>query len=335
MANVNNYIAAGRSAVRKNLKARQALADNKTDYGALGEQGIKAIRDQKIAVIRSNALVATKVQNAMTQVRGAEITDDRDNFISNSMSQARKAGMLAGGAALLGVGAMQMNKNDEPDGMLAKYQELIGKNSGLLSEADQKIEEARAKLNRFTDNPTSKDTGTPSTKQTGNTTTTEEPTSSNYSLTGNKKFLADRIAGPESGLWGYDAFNQGGAAGGTQVLGKSGSHKKHFGKALTSMTIGEVLQRQSGYNDKSISDEQWRANGGLHAVGRYQFIGPTLKDEVTRMGLSMDTPFNQKTQDDIFFSHAKRVGNISPWIGPSNKYSAAERQELNNIIQGL
>ncbi len=334
MANVNNYIAAGRASVSKNLKARAALSENKTDFGALGQEAIKAERDKKIAVIQANAKVASAAQNAMTEVEGANIIVERDKSIAASKRSARKAGMLAGGAAMLGVGAMQMNKKDEPDSMLAEYQELIGKNDGRLSEADQKIKDAKAKLDSFNDKSEPSSSTTSSTKQTGNTDG-DVTTSSNYLLTGNKKFLADRIAGPESGSWGYDAFNQGGAAGGTQVLGKSGSHKKHFGKALTSMTIGEVLQRQSGYDNKSISDEQWRANGGLHAVGRYQFIGPTLKDEVTRMGLSMDTPFNQKTQDEIFFSHAKRVGNISPWIGPSNKYSASERQELNNIIQGL
>jgi len=334
MANVNNYIAAGRASVSKNLKARAALSENKTDFGALGQEAINAERDKKIAVIQANAKVASAAQNAMTKVEGANIIVERDKSIAASKRSARKAGMLAGGAAMLGVGAMQMNKKDEPDSMLAEYQELIGKNDGRLSEADQKIKDAKAKLDSFNDKSEPSSSTTSSTKQTGNTDG-DVTTSSNYLLTGNKKFLADRIAGPESGSWGYDAFNQGGAAGGTQVLGKSGSHKKHFGKALTSMTIGEVLQRQSGYDNKSISDEQWRANGGLHAVGRYQFIGPTLKDEVTRMGLSMDTPFNQKTQDEIFFSHAKRVGNISPWIGPSNKYSASERQELNNIIQGL
>ena len=55
MANVNNYIAAGQASVRKNLKARAALSENKTDFGALGQEAIKAERDKKIAVIQANA----------------------------------------------------------------------------------------------------------------------------------------------------------------------------------------------------------------------------------------------------------------------------------------
>jgi hypothetical protein len=113
MANVNNYIAAGKSAVRKNLQARKALADNKADYGALGQEAIKAERDKKIAVIQANAKVANAAQNAMTKVEGAEISADEKRSITKSENNARKAGMLAGGAAILGYAAMQGNKEDE------------------------------------------------------------------------------------------------------------------------------------------------------------------------------------------------------------------------------
>ena len=38
-----NYIAAGQASVRKNLKARAALSDNKTDFGALGQEASRAV----------------------------------------------------------------------------------------------------------------------------------------------------------------------------------------------------------------------------------------------------------------------------------------------------
>lgn len=206
MANVNNYIAAGRSAVKKNLTARKALSDNKSDYGALGQADIKAERDKKIAVIRSNLKVANSAQNAMTKVKGAEIEVDTDKSIANSKRQARKAGMLAGGATLLGVGAMQMNKKEEPDGMLAKYQELIGKNSGRLSEADQRIKEARAKLDSFQDTPNStndSDSDTSTTKASSSSTT---PSSSSLKLSDNDfKELAYAVSS-EAALGTDDEF---------------------------------------------------------------------------------------------------------------------------------
>jgi len=153
-------------------------------------------------------------------------------------------------------------------------------------------------------------------------------------LSGTKKEFADAIAGPESGKYGYDAFNQGGAAGGTKVLGKSGSHKATYGRALTDMTLGEIFHKQNT-KQRGLSMDEHLNSGGLHAVGRYQFIGSTLQDEVKKMGLSPDIKFTPEVQDNIFFSHAKRVGNISPWVGPSVKYDASERERLNNMIQSF
>ena len=153
-------------------------------------------------------------------------------------------------------------------------------------------------------------------------------------LTGDAKYLADKIAGPESGSWGYDAFNQGGKDGGRGVIGKSGSHKEVYGKSLTDMTLGEIFHKQNT-KARGLSMDQHLAEGGLHAVGRYQFIGDTLQNEVAAMGLSHDTKFTPEVQDKIFLSHAKRVGNISPWIGPMDKYGADEKSKLNSIIQGL
>jgi len=200
MANVNNYIAAGRSAVRKNLTARKALADNKPDYGALGQEAIKAERDKKIAVIKANAQVANAAQTAMSRVKLADVQVDKDKSIANSKRQARKAGMLAGGAALLGVGAMQMNKKEEPDGMLAKYQELIGKNSGRLSEADQKIEDARNKLNSFSDGSNSSDTSSSDTStDTPSSVDKPSPKSSPTSSSSSPGFEEIRTMAQKSG----------------------------------------------------------------------------------------------------------------------------------------
>ena len=100
------------------------------------------------------------------------------------------------------------------------------------------------------------------------------------------------------------------------------------------MTLGEIFHKQNT-KQRGLSFDEHLSSGGLHAVGRYQFIGGTLQDEVRRMGLSTDTKFTPEVQDNIFFSHAKRVGNISPWIGPSVNYDPAKRAELNSMIPGL
>jgi hypothetical protein len=154
------------------------------------------------------------------------------------------------------------------------------------------------------------------------------------SLQGNQKLVADAIAKYESGDWGYEAFNQGGAAGGTKVLGKSGSYKQTYGSSLTNLTLGEIYHKQNT-KDRGLSMQEHLDSGGLHAVGRYQFIGSTLQDEARRMGLSDDTKFTPEVQDNIFLSHIKRVGNISPWVGPSNNYSSGQKQEFNSMISNF
>ena len=157
---------------------------------------------------------------------------------------------------------------------------------------------------------------------------------SGSALTGNQKTVADAIAKYESGDWGYEAFNQGGAANGTQVVGKSGSHKDTFGRSLTDMTLGEIFKKQNT-KQQGMSFQEHLDSGGLHAVGRYQFIGSTLQDEVSRLGLSHDTKFTPQVQDQIWLSHVKRVGDISPWVGPSNNYSASEKADFKNMIAGF
>jgi hypothetical protein len=166
MANVNNYIAAGRSSVRKNLTARKALADNKPDYGALGQEAIKAERDKKIAVIQANAKVANSAQNAMTQVKGAEIEVDRDKSIANSKRSERKAGMLAAGAQALGVANYLNNKKDKPNEQLSLIQQQ-------LTKFNQRAEDARNQANSI-DGETYKAPDTPSSSYTPSTGTNDQ-----------------------------------------------------------------------------------------------------------------------------------------------------------------
>ena len=108
-----------------------------------------------------------------------------------------------------------------------------------------------------------------------------------------------------------------------------------YGTSLTNMTLSEIFHRQNT-KSRGLSFQEHLDSGGLHAVGRYQFIGNTLQDEVRRMGLdTQTTKFTPEVQDKIFFSHLKRVGNISPWVGPMQKYSPKERAYYNSLISTL
>ena len=140
MANVNNYIAAGRASVQKALTARKALSDNKTDFGALGEEVIKAERDKKIAIIQANAKVANASTDAMTQVKGAEIIVDRNKSIAASKRSKRKAGLLAAGAQALGAASYLNNKKDKPNEQLSLIEQQLAK-------FNQRAEDARNQVN--------------------------------------------------------------------------------------------------------------------------------------------------------------------------------------------
>ena len=129
---------------------------------------------------------------------------------------------------------------------------------------------------------------------------------------------------------GYNAVNQIGVAGGRGVMGFSGDYKKLGGKNLTSMTLGEIMSLQA--RRPGMSNAEWIRQGRLHAVGRYQFIGPTLAAEVKRLGLSPDTKFTPAVQDTIALSHMRRNG-ITPWVGPSDYATAAERAAVRRVMR--
>jgi hypothetical protein len=133
------------------------------------------------------------------------------------------------------------------------------------------------------------------------------------------------LAKYESGAHGYEAVNQIGTNEGRGVKGFSGSFKtmkQHGGRSLTDLTIAEIKKLQ--YDDRTMSDSQWIAAGKLHAVGRYQFIGNTLGGVAARAGIPDTAKFSAGVQDLMALQLMKERG-ISPWVGPSDKATQAER----------
>ena len=112
-------------------------------------------------------------------------------------------------------------------------------------------------------------------------------------LTGIHKQAADIISSHESaGSGNYNAMNRG--TGGDSPEGPM----KYFGKNLTDMTIGEVMDLQ-------------KANR-LHAAGRYQFIGNTLPTSMKSAGLSRSDKFDALNQDKMFVATSQKRG-WQPW----------------------
>ncbi len=134
---------------------------------------------------------------------------------------------------------------------------------------------------------------------------------------------------------GYNAVNQGGAEGGTKVLGyygPFGGHEKHKGRELTNLTLAEIqaLQDDTGYAYDEPGWQRWYNDGKLNAVGAYQFNKPTLSDLIEKSKLPPYTKFTPAVQDYLGIMLLRERG-VQPWVGPFNK---ANPQELLEIEAG-
>lgn len=153
------------------------------------------------------------------------------------------------------------------------------------------------------------------------------------------KRAADIVSNYESaGAGGYNAVNQGGEAGGTAIpagfySGDFRNMPQHGGRALTSLTVGEIMDLQADPGKSKMSNADWVKKGKLHAVGRYQFIGPTLRGLVQRLGISRDAKFTPQLQDRLFLSLLKS-GGPGQWVGLRNA-TAAEMAIINQARSQL
>lgn len=95
-----------------------------------------------------------------------------------------------------------------------------------------------------------------------------------------KGALASIIARGESAgdATAYNKF-----VGGKLVSGKGATVE---GKAITSMTVGEIREQQKA--------------GNLHAVGRFQMIGSTLQGAIKAGEVNLNDVFDEKTQNRLF-----------------------------------
>lgn len=130
---------------------------------------------------------------------------------------------------------------------------------------------------------------------------------------------------------GYNAVNQGGAKNGRQALGYSGDSTKTSlfgGKGVSDMTLGEIMQRQ---NMPASSQAEFEAKGGLHAVGRYQFVGKTLAWAAKKAGVPKTEKFTPAVQDYLAgWLLANSSNGIGQWVGPDDEATPAERQIVAN-----
>lgn len=338
-SSTSDYAAAGKNAANAAASSFAITRKYGPEYDEIAKTGMKARSAEKVMAMKAGAHVTKAGINAVSKLHQKHLGIQAEQKVEGIKNDFRKAGAIAGLGKLAGAGYLASRDN-------TKGREIPSNTDAMRELYAKHVKNRDAKIAERDANRTEFDTSTPSTSNTGGTGGTgsngqtggsagKVSTGANSLLTGNQRTVADAIAKYESGDWGYEAFNQGGASSGRRVLGKSGSHKEQFGTSLTGLTLSEIFKRQNTAQ-RGLSMQEHLDSGGLHAVGRYQFIGSTLQDEVRRMGLDPNTTrFTPKVQDDIFLSHIRRVGDISPWVGPSDNYSASEKANFRNMIAGF
>ena len=130
-----------------------------------------------------------------------------------------------------------------------------------------------------------------------------------------QKNALDILGKYETGNLGYDGMNQGGTDGGRTAI-NSGTGTKLLGKPLTSMTISEIM----GHHDA----------GRLHAAGRYQFVGPTFREQVKKQNIPLGSKFTPELQDYMALKYLRQVGWRGIWIGPTDKADPKEAAILDS-----
>jgi hypothetical protein len=158
--------------------------------------------------------------------------------------------------------------------------------------------------------------------------------SRNMKLSSTERGALDALARYESqNVGNYNAVNQIGTKGGHGVLGYSGHYNRLGGRDLTSMNVGEIMSLQA--SRPGMSNAEWIRQGRLHAVGRYQMIGPTFARVVQAMGIKPNQQFTPELQDQMgLWLLRNGGGGINQWVGPANYATASERDLIRRAQRG-
>ena len=326
--NAAGWARAGRQAGDSLTSIADTTRKYSPKYDEMAEVGIKARATEKRAAIEAESLVRKSEIKSDALLDRTKISIDKDKSINKSKGTIRKAGMVAAAGAAIGMAIM-------PDDETEIRPEQLDYGT-VEANIKANLEKDKAGLAGVLSKPIGGTVAPPASENTGGTAPKAPSAPVKYdrsssTLTKAQRAGLDVIGKYESDpVGGYDAVNQIGIAGGTAVLpgsfsGDIRNMNQHKGRSLTDMSVNEImsLQDNSGAN-KQLSNADWVKQGRLHAVGRYQFIGPTFASEVQRQGIDPNAKFTPDLQDQMGLGYLQHTG-IKSWVGPNNKATAAER----------
>ena len=282
----------------------------------VGDFNLNAIQYKQFNQALSNPAFQTDAAYA-----GASIGIDN---IRNSIKMMTESGQVP---EMIRVAAMTANRT--PYEFINWVTEAAGEPGIELSPIAQKMAEAALNpvTKRYFTHPTKERIALGVTMNNGGTLPvrgTIGVSSASYG-TPSQRAALNAIAANESGGFGYDAVNQGGSDDGKQALGFSGRYSemptsKYKGKRITDLSVGQILEEGNPRYD-TLSTQQFQDAGGIHAVGRYQFIHDTLKALIERHSIPLNAKFTPELQDYLAISLNNTDGS-GQWVGPDEQQRA-------------
>lgn len=191
MVNPNDFIAAARAAMNKNVSLMNTEATYKTDYDEIGKQAVTEAARNSANTAKNNASAARQRIASETDVAITKEAAKRDKDIRGIKNQARMTGLLAGGVALTAGGIALMNEEDEPNEQLEVLQKQrdfwknqYDKAGGDITAAGERLDELSKQLNNSNGNSSGVDSSSSSstnssTSQLSGTNTGSKPKGGN------------------------------------------------------------------------------------------------------------------------------------------------------------
>lgn len=333
----SNFTSAAKSLNKSTAAIFDASRTSAPDFTGISKQSIVSRTKERNAATEAKGLVERTNIKADSLIDRTKLKIKTEKDVADIKRPAKRMAGVVAGLGALSTGVINMKEAREAKAERAELKLERDKMTALQQQTQADSKAGWAKIEEFlTQKLDGSDSDAPSTPDPTPTSSKLTPTASGSStLTPGQESLASAVRQVEVGDLGYDGFNQFGDAGGHSNRGTGGKYGTKFGTPLSSMSISDVMSKQSRHNDKSLSDADWQSSGGIWAAGAYQFIPETLKGVVERSGIDVNRPFDKATQDELFKFHASEIkgGKIgSTWIGMQN-YSQAERDRFNSLLQ--
>ena len=221
-ANAASYAGAGAQVANSAARIFDVQRKTGPDYAGLSKVAMATQSAEKQTAMKTAAYVT---KEGINQLKNKTILQHKAAVFNDKLDRAnrqRKAGAIAAVGKIAGAAVLSRDNTkgrEYPTSNFDKiYSEYKTKKDATNKKYDADIDALgdAPSVNSISSAPA---TGVSAGKVTTGVDSSQGTSNLGSALTGNAKTVSDAIAKFESGKWGYEAFNQGGAAGGTRAVG--------------------------------------------------------------------------------------------------------------------